>query len=538
MSKFTLFKNSFILFQTCIFVYICLKSLQENSPFFYKNTDPAYEYLINGINLIYGMTPGHADHPGSTLQWALSLTHRIYYYTSGVNTNLKKDFVNEPEMYAITFSIISIIIHAFIIYLTTHKSYQIYKRKTHLLYPTIFTIVAYEYFDQLIGVKPENFLIMTAGLMIYGMLVFENKNQEKNTTKAVVYGLILAVGISTKLTFLPFLFLLFFIRSNFGKLLSVITMMAILLVLNIKLYGTFSLSWFTNIIFNGGRYGENRSKPFIDIISDLINIALLKYPGVAISIVLTVIIFFLPNFKGKLMKSETKLILYSSLLIIFGLFLVIKESLPRDFVIIIPLLAFVISVQLGVLLPINYFKNIWENNRLLAYTNLTLVLSLIFILSINTSNTYNILSNSDGFSENNDKYLFEKFHVSKSLEGDIVITDYDAPTQYAALQFGNALYGESSVRIEIDKKYPTSLHIVGSNIYNGENEKIGCQLFPRFLTEGRKIYVFSRSLKETESRINSSEHAFDWSFSDKFVDYKDLDLDWKIFEVINAKCRE
>jgi len=134
--------------------------------------------------------------------------------------------------------------------------------------------------------------------------------------------------------------------------------------------------------------------------------------------------------------------------------------------------------------------------------------------------------------------LFEEFQISKSLEGHIVITDYDAPTQYAALQFGNALYGDSSVKIEVDNRYPTSLHIVGTNIYNGKIEKIGCQLFPRFLAEGRKVYVFSRSLQETKSRINSSEHGFDWSFSDKFIEYKDLELDWKVYEVINAKCRD
>jgi hypothetical protein len=391
--------------------------------------------------------------------------------------------------------------------------------------------------DQLIGVKPENFLIMAVGLMTYSMLVFENKNEEKKNVKSVVYGLILAVGISTKLTFSPFLILIFFVRSNSGKLLSVITMMVTLLVLNIKLYGTLSLSWFTNIIFNGGRYGENRSKPFIDVISDLSNIVLFKYPGVAILIVLTIIIFTRSNYKSKLLESEIRLIFYSSLLMTLGLFLVIKESLPRDFVIIIPLIAFVIIIQLGALLHSNYFKNIWGNNRVFFYMSLILAISLIFI-SIFTSNTYNRLFNSEVNSENNDKYLFEEFQISKSLEGHIVITDYDAPTQYAALQFGNALYGESSVKNEVDGKYPTSLHIVGTNIYNGKNEKIGCQLFPRFLTEGRKIYVFSRSLKEIESRINSSEHSFDWSFSDTFIEYKDLDLEWKVYEVIYAKCRD
>jgi len=245
-------------------------------------------------------------------------------------------------------------------------------------------------------------------------------------------------------------------------------MMATLLVLNIKLYGTFRLSWFTNIIFNGGRYGENRSKPLIDIISDFGNIALLNYPGVTISIVLTIIIFSRSSYKRKLVESEIRLIFYSSLLMIFGLLLVIKESLPRDFVIIIPLIAFVLIIQLGALLHIEYFKNIWGNIRLLPYMSLTLFISMIFI-SVITLNTYSRLFNSEINSDNNDKYLFEEFQISKSLEGHIVITDYDAPTQYAALQFGNVLYGESSVKLEVDDKYPTSLHIVGTNIYNGKN---------------------------------------------------------------------
>ena len=221
----------------------------------------------------------------------------------------------------------------------------------------------------------------------------------------------------------------------------------------------------------------------------------------------------------------------------FGLLLVIKESLPRDFVIMIPLIAFVLIIQLGALLHIKYFKNIWGNIRLLPYMSLTLLISFVSI-SLLILNTYNRLFNNDLSREYNDKYLFEEFQISKSLEGHIVITDYDAPTKYAALQFGNVLYGESSVKIEVDDKYPTSLHIVGTNIYNGKNEKIGCQLFPRFLAEGRKIYVFGRSLQELESRIQSSEHAFDWSFSDNLIESKDLDLDWKIFEVTIAKCRE
>ena len=67
-----------IIVQISIYISYSLKSLGDLLPFYFTNTDPAYEYLINGVNLNYGVPPGHADHPGSTVQWLVFLTNKIF----------------------------------------------------------------------------------------------------------------------------------------------------------------------------------------------------------------------------------------------------------------------------------------------------------------------------------------------------------------------------------------------------------------------------------------------------------------------------
>jgi hypothetical protein len=32
------------------------------------NSDPAYAYLLNSLNILNGVPPGHTDHPGTTVQ--------------------------------------------------------------------------------------------------------------------------------------------------------------------------------------------------------------------------------------------------------------------------------------------------------------------------------------------------------------------------------------------------------------------------------------------------------------------------------------
>jgi hypothetical protein len=509
-----------------------LRTLQNIVPFYFKYSDPAYEYLINGINLIYGMTPGHADHPGSTIQWTLSLTHRIYFALAGKSTDIKSDFVEFPENYALTFAIFSLFLHAIIIFFITIKLYKIFQNVLYLFFPSIFIIVGFEYFDQLIGIKPENFLILTSGLLVYGLLYFELKEEQKNRLKPIIYGLILGIGVSTKVTFLLFTPIFFLVKGIKEKIVFSITFILTLLILNINLYGTFSYKWFLKIIFNGGRHGQEGSKNFLRILYDLRDIVAFYYASISFLIILSLILLLLDRKFKIVNENEVKIIKINYLFVFLGLLLVVKESYARDFVIIIPFVSLLITVHISTILKIFFMKKTPH----FTFASILLPLITMVLVTIAFINTITIFTKNETYALEGGRTVFEDFQKLNSEKGHIVITDYDTPTQFAALQFGNVMYGESAVREEVDKKYPTSLHIIADTVLNGKGEKIGCQLFSQFKIENRKIFIFVRSLDEARSRLNSSVHGYNFVFSNNFLEFKESGLDWKIFEIVSAEC--
>jgi hypothetical protein len=529
-----------IIVQISIYISYSLKSLGDLLPFYFTNTDPAYEYLINGVNLNYGVPPGHADHPGSTVQWLVFLTNKIYSIITASNLELKVDFVNRPEHYAIFFSLVTILLHSLVMYLLTNKLLTVYKKNAFIFYPTVLLLISYPFIEQIIGIKPENLLIIATSLLLYSILhFFEIKKSKESIMIPVTLGTIFAFGVSSKFTFILFAGILLFIKNTTNKIIFVLTSVLVALVINIKLIGVFSYTWFVNIVFYGGRYGQDRPKDYLNILVTLKDLVLYQYQIIGIIAILS--IYIATNRQSRKNIFQIKALKIYSLLVISGLVLIVKESLPRDFLFISPILAVILLILVTSPPPITALK-LFER-----YTNKFVAgIAIIFIICqiglMNSSdlryinNIFHNQENEEIIVSQNHK-LYENKVTELLSSGEIVITDYDAPTQFAALQFGNVMYGESSVRDEIDQVYPTSLHVVGPNIYNGKSEIIGCQLFPKFENEGRDIYLLTRSGTEFISRINSSIHGYDWQLNKNFIEYKETGLDWKIYEVSNTKCR-
>ena len=529
-----------IIVQISIYISYSLKSLGDLLPFYFTNTDPAYEYLINGVNLNYGVSPGHADHPGSTVQWLLFITNKIYQTITASNVDLKVDFVSRPEHYAIFFSLATILFHSLVMYLLTNKLVAVYKKNTFIFYPTFLLLISYPFIDQIVGIKPENLLIIATSLLIYSILhFFEFKQAQKSIMIPVTLGAIFAFGVSTKFTFILFAGVFLFIKNITNKVIFVTTSVLVALVINFKLMGVFSFTWFINIIFYGGRYGQDRPKDYLNILVTLKDLVLYQYQIIGIIAILS--IYTATNRQSRQNIFQIKALKIYSLLVISGIVLIVKESLPRDFLFISPILVVILLVLVTSAPSITKLKFFERNaNKFMAGIAITFIICQIALIkSSDLRYINNIFSNQENeeLTVSQNHKLYENRVTELLSIGEIVITDYDAPTQFAALQFGNVMYGESSVRDEIDQVYPTSLHVVGSNIYNGKSEIIGCQLFPNFETEGRDIYLLTRSGIEFISRINSSIHGYDWQLSENYIQYKETGLDWKIYEVLNTKCR-
>jgi hypothetical protein len=415
----------------------------------------------------------------------------------------------------------------------------VYKKNIFIFYPTIFILISYPFVDQIVGIKPESLLIIATSLLVLLILhIFESQQSKISIFSLVTLGAIFAFGVSTKLTFILFAGIFLFIKNITNKIIFVISTLIIAFLINIKLIGVFSYTWFINIIFNGGRYGQDRSKDYLNILSTFKDLVLQQYQVIGIILILS--IYLATNRQGRQNLLQIKALKVFSLLVTSGLVLIVKESLPRDFLFITPILAVIILILVASIPSITSIK-IYEkygNKIIVGITVIFMISEIALLMSSELKYINIILSNqkNEQITVSQNHKLYENRVTEILSPGEIVITDYDAPTQFAALQFGNVMYGESSVTTEIDQTYPTSLHIVGSNIYNGKSEIIGCQLFPKFENEGRSIYLVTRSRSEFISRIKSSVHGYDWDLSENYIQYKETGLDWKIFEVLNTKC--
>ena len=99
---------------------------------------------------------------------------------------------------------------------------------------------------------------------------------------------------------------------------------------------------FVNIIFNGGRYGQDRTKDYLNILVTLKDLVLNQYQVIGIIAILSVYIATIRQ--GRQNIFQIKALKIYSLLLISGLVLIAKESLPRDFLFISPILAVILLI--------------------------------------------------------------------------------------------------------------------------------------------------------------------------------------------------
>lgn len=235
-------------------------------PFYYgQNFDPEYAYLLNGLNIDTLQTPGHTDHPGTTLQvidgaiilvkWALGSG------LSGPRQSLQHAVVTHPEDYLHTIGLVLNVLLSTVLYFAARRIYQL---SDSLLVALVFQIsfaMFMEPFHAQARVSPEPLLI-TAALLLFipvAGLIFDQdgKIPENEPRLAIAIGLALAFGIVTKVTFAPLLAvcLLFRTRKSLFTCLSFCLAGTVALLFPVWTEIPRMLRWFGSLLLHTRRYG-------------------------------------------------------------------------------------------------------------------------------------------------------------------------------------------------------------------------------------------------------------------------------------------
>ncbi len=191
-------------------------------PFYSKSSDPEFPYLINGLNcaLLKFNYIGHIDHPGTPFQVFNGIVIRLTHLISG-SGNIVRDVFARPEHYLNAISTSLFLIQALLI-----LAIGMIGIKRKIPFWQIAILQAGCFFNDVLmwlfcRVSPDRFF-MIAGLIF--ILIYLKHGYENRTSRkfALWSGVAMALGLATKINFLPVLLLpLLLIDTNKNRLIYV-----------------------------------------------------------------------------------------------------------------------------------------------------------------------------------------------------------------------------------------------------------------------------------------------------------------------------
>jgi hypothetical protein len=234
--------------------------------FLRNNFDPDYNYLLNSLSVLYLRTPGHTDHPGTTLQIlgaAILLLKWLGISLVGHRQTLADSVLAHPEEYLRTINVVLNVLIAATLY---WSAWCIYRLSNSLFAAALLQVTVLVYlqtFLALFRVSPEP-LLLAVGLALMAplapMVIRRDGTNANENRLAVAAGALFGFGLITKITFAPWaaVILLFPKRSLKTRFVAAAATAILLLLLPVTARLPDMATWFTSLLFHAGHYGTGR----------------------------------------------------------------------------------------------------------------------------------------------------------------------------------------------------------------------------------------------------------------------------------------
>lgn len=253
------------------YIALAVIFLQGIKQFYIGNFDPEYPYLLNATNIASGhFRVGNIEHPGTPVDCFAAIIIFIRHLFSP-GTELYKDVLLHPESYLFTCSITLTILLALA---TFWAGNYVYRSSGNIPLALLFQAAPLFYADT---IKMAICLNTESSITIFGVLfsaylyvnTIGNKNPEQNTTNrnVIIFGLLTALLITTKIYCFPIILLVFFvIEKRKQRILYIASAGLFTIVLLFPLYNQLRnwAGWIKSLVIHSGAYGQGKSG-FLDI---------------------------------------------------------------------------------------------------------------------------------------------------------------------------------------------------------------------------------------------------------------------------------
>lgn len=347
-----------------------------------RSIDPDYIYFSNGLGVSLGsFDTGNIFHPGSPLQYFIAGVFRLTYLLRSPETTYLEDLFSHPDLYL---SVVSFCVIGLISLVLFASGLYIFRLTKSILYGLLIQTSVFLpiiWYDLIGRVTPEAFQAFSVlALIVITVKYYWEDKLVASIYDVILFALIVAFGLSTKITFIPLALIPLFILDNWKKIILFLTLTFILFLTiswSVLLKIEFFWGWVKNIFIHSGDYGAGNSN-VVDFNSFKTNflsfVQLEKWYFMVVALSFLVLLLYLIVYRK---KSDRRLVVFSlSVLIAVALHLAIvcKHFAHRNFV---PSL---LLLPLVVFFAIEVFKRIGTNKILKPLAQLVLIVFLIVTL--------------------------------------------------------------------------------------------------------------------------------------------------------------
>jgi hypothetical protein len=171
------------------------------------NQDPSYHYLLNSLMVAEGRAPFHVDNPGTPLQLMGAVVLHATHLVRGTAW-LRLDVLQNPETYLAAIHATLAGLFGAVLLVVGIVSFRITKNLLVALAMQSSPLLAFSTLIVMARVTPEALLASLATLFCLAVVAYlwgpcAGASQKRDMTFAVVFGVLIGLGLATKLTYAP-----------------------------------------------------------------------------------------------------------------------------------------------------------------------------------------------------------------------------------------------------------------------------------------------------------------------------------------------
>ena len=407
MNRKHLAYNLFFILIPIIYIVSSVIIRNQSGPYWLAyNIDPQYAYLLNSLSIANLKTPLHIDHPGTTLQILGGIVLKTSYVIQSLITpsvaSFNEEILNNPELYLKLINLTLLLLTAGSLFLLGSAGFSFSRSLTLSLILQTTPFLISSILAVSTGVSPEPLIIVIGQFLVLLLVVYLHvENIETSKWFLVTLGIIVGIGIATKVTFIPLMLIFVILPGIYHKILALIVSILSFVFVTIPVISEYRRieEWLFSLVTHKGIYGRGE-KGFVETTSfwknlnELFSQNLIFFALLGISIIIYVLIFFLRQYgKCKLTKNVINLHLRKLntvwiliiLIMLIQIFITIKHPRSHYLIPSMNLCGLLIFIQLLSLTSLMTFRKGFYINR-----NATYVIALALCLAISTKNLINV----------------------------------------------------------------------------------------------------------------------------------------------------